>query len=86
MDTHFLNLINYKTFTLNKPGHSFQVDDFQRLITDEHITPPEGGEIWIGVQRDAGGTFLYQYNNINATSMLGLIQPSSDTYRCASFK
>ena len=65
---------------------SFQVDDFQRLITDEHITPPEGGEIWIGVRRDAGGTFLYQYNNINATSMLGLIQPSSDTYGCASFK
>ena len=25
-----------------------EVDDFQRLVTDEHISPPEGGEIWIG--------------------------------------
>ena len=25
-----------------------EVDDFQRLGADEHISPPEGGEIWIG--------------------------------------
>ena len=25
-----------------------EVDDFQRLVTDEHISPPEGGEVWIG--------------------------------------
>ena len=25
-----------------------EVDDFQRLVADEHISPPEGGEVWIG--------------------------------------
>ena len=24
------------------------MDDFQLLVADEHISPPEGGEVWIG--------------------------------------
>ena len=85
-----------------------EVDDFQRLVADEHISPPEGGEVWIGrgdildkivtencdmwpwpcpgVKRSAGGSFLYQYNSINATSMLGLLPPDVDYHQCASFK
>ena len=64
----------------------FQVDDFQRLVSDEHISPPDDGEIWIGVTKDRGGTFSYNYNNINATSMLGIITPYNEDYNCASFK
>ena len=63
-----------------------QVDDFQRIISDEHLTPPDESEIWIGVQRNSDGTFLYQYNSINATSMLGILPPLAPYHKCASFK
>ena len=64
-----------------------EVDDLLRIIADEHLEVGEEENIWLGVKKKGeGNTFVFQYNSINATSMLGLLPPDVDYHQCASFK
>ena len=50
-----------------------EVDDLIRIIADEHLEVAEKEDVWLGVKKKGeGNTFVFQYNSINATSMLGL--------------
>ena len=63
-----------------------EVDDLMRIIEDEHLQVVEQEEIWLGVKREAGTTFVFQYNSVNATSMLGLTAGEQTTHNCAVFE
>ena len=69
-----------------------EVDDLMRIIEDEHLEVAEQEEIWLGVKRkeeEAGNTFVFQYNSINATSMLGLssdLAEETTSQECAVFE
>ena len=65
-----------------------EVDDLMRIIEDEHLEVGEEEEIWLGVKRKEGATFVFQYNSVNATSMLGLDSTSGEdnNYDCAVFE
>ena len=63
-----------------------EVDDLIRIIEDEHLEVDDQEEIWLGVKRKAGTTFVFQYNSVNATSMLGLTSEEQTSHNCAIFE
>ena len=63
-----------------------EVDDLIRIIQDEHLEVGEEKEVWLGVKRKEGSTFVFQYNSVNATSMLGLSSTDQTSHDCAVFE
>ena len=64
-----------------------EVDDLLRIIADEHLEVGEEENIWLGVKKKGeGNTFVFQYNSINATSMLGLSSEETTSQECAVFE
>lgn len=64
-----------------------EVDDLIRIIADEHLEVAEMEDIWLGVKKKGeGNTFVFQYNSINATSMLGLSSEETTSQECAVFE
>ena len=67
-----------------------EVDDLIRIIADEHLEVAEKEDVWLGVKKEGeGNTFVFQYNSINATSMLGLapdLSEGTSSHQCALFE